>query len=89
MVTLGIVTITLCLIFITVLYNYFQKEIRGALGTVSQILSSLGAMIILSVGPFVSFNVINTVLTCITFGTFLPILFLPESPYFLYSKGKK
>ncbi|KOB74190.1 Sugar transporter 11 [Operophtera brumata] len=64
------------------------KEVRGGLGTVSQILSSLGAMIMLSVGPFVSFNVINTVLTCITFGTFVPILFLPESPYFLYSKGR-
>ncbi|XP_013142081.1 PREDICTED: facilitated trehalose transporter Tret1-like [Papilio polytes] len=65
-----------------------SKEIRGSLGTISQILSSLGMLISLSLGPYVSYFVFNLTFTTIVVLTFMPILLLPESPHYLYSKGR-
>ncbi|KOB72970.1 Sugar transporter 11 [Operophtera brumata] len=65
-----------------------SKGIRGGLGTISQIWSSLGGMIILITGPYVSYDTINIIHTSIVIGTGIPLLFLPESPYFLYSIGR-
>ncbi|KOB78321.1 Uncharacterized protein OBRU01_02686 [Operophtera brumata] len=44
-------------------------------------------MIFLSIGPFLSFSAINRIQTYIIVITCIPLLLLPESPYFLYSKG--
>ncbi|CAG4967167.1 unnamed protein product [Parnassius apollo] len=64
-----------------------SKDMRGALGTFLQIFSSLGIVISLSVGPFVSYSTYNIVFAAITLLTSVPLIFLPDSPYFLYSKG--
>ncbi|CAH2059194.1 unnamed protein product, partial [Iphiclides podalirius] len=65
-----------------------STEIRGSLGTISQVLSSLGVLIMFSVGPYVSYFTLNIIFTSIIVITFFPIFFLPESPYFLHSKGR-
>ncbi|XP_026322942.1 facilitated trehalose transporter Tret1-like isoform X2 [Hyposmocoma kahamanoa] len=63
-------------------------EIRGSLGTILQIFSSIGILIMLSFGPFLSYLSLNVMYTCITIAATIPILFLPQSPYFLYSRGR-
>lgn len=65
-----------------------SKEVRGALGTILQVMSSLGILIMLSVGPFVSYLAINILFTTITVICIVPLIFLPDSPYFLFSKGR-
>ncbi|XP_026739143.1 facilitated trehalose transporter Tret1-like [Trichoplusia ni] len=66
-----------------------SKEIRGSLGVMQQIMTSAGVLIMLSMGPFVSYVTLNTVLTIITVLSYIPLFILPESPYFLYSRGRK
>ncbi|XP_013188090.2 facilitated trehalose transporter Tret1 [Amyelois transitella] len=65
-----------------------SKEVRGSLGALLQINSSIGVLIALGVGPFVSYWTLNLILLCVVTGSSIPILFLPDSPYFLFSKGK-
>ncbi|XP_068622954.1 facilitated trehalose transporter Tret1-like [Battus philenor] len=65
-----------------------DKNIRGSLGTFLQVFSSLGVVITLSVGPFVSYNTFSITFAGLIIATSIPTLFLPDSPYFLYSKGK-
>uniref|UniRef100_A0A2A4IYC3 Major facilitator superfamily (MFS) profile domain-containing protein n=1 Tax=Heliothis virescens TaxID=7102 RepID=A0A2A4IYC3_HELVI len=66
-----------------------SKECRGALGSISQVASAVGMLIVLSIGPFMSYYNFHVVYACIIVTISLPLSFLPESPYFLYSKGKK
>ncbi|XP_026738921.1 facilitated trehalose transporter Tret1-like [Trichoplusia ni] len=66
-----------------------SKDIRGSLGTMLQIMCSAGILIMLSMGPFVSYATLNIVLTTITVLTYVPLFILPDSPYFLYSRGRK
>ncbi|XP_068623117.1 facilitated trehalose transporter Tret1-like [Battus philenor] len=65
-----------------------DKEVRGALGTLLQILSSIGLAMTMSIGPFVSYRTFNVVFAAINLLVSVPVLFLPDSPYFLYSKGR-
>ncbi|XP_026754181.2 facilitated trehalose transporter Tret1-like [Galleria mellonella] len=65
-----------------------SKEIRGALGTILQILCSLGILMMLSIGPFTPYVTLNAIFTGIVVILSIPLLFLPDSPYFLHSKGR-
>ncbi|KAM3959866.1 facilitated trehalose transporter Tret1-like [Aphomia sociella] len=66
-----------------------SKEIRGALGTILQILCSLGILMMLNIGPFTPYFTLNLIYTGIVVVLTIPLLFLPDSPYFLFSKGRK
>ncbi|XP_047987856.1 facilitated trehalose transporter Tret1-like [Leguminivora glycinivorella] len=66
-----------------------SKEIRGALGVMLQIFASIGSVIILSVGPFISYFNLSLMFTLISLVTSVPTAFLPDSPNFLYSKGRE
>ncbi|XP_022827346.1 facilitated trehalose transporter Tret1-like [Spodoptera litura] len=66
-----------------------SKECRGALGTISQVASGLGMLIFLSIGPFLPYYELHVMYTCITVTICLPLWFIPETPYYLYSKGYK
>ncbi|CAF4838717.1 unnamed protein product [Pieris macdunnoughi] len=61
---------------------------RGSLGTFLQLFSSLGVVITLAVGPFVSYYTFSYILLAMVAITTIPVFFLPESPFFQYSKGK-
>ncbi|CAK1540967.1 unnamed protein product [Leptosia nina] len=65
-----------------------SKSQRGSLGTFLQLFSSLGIVITLSVGPFVSYHTYSYVFVAVIAAATLPLFFLPESPYFQYAKGK-
>ncbi|XP_045539844.1 arabinose-proton symporter-like [Papilio machaon] len=65
------------------------KNTRGASCTLVQIFSSLGIVLTLSAGPFLSYKVFNMMFAVIIVVTGIPILLLPESPYFLYNKGQE
>lgn len=64
-----------------------SKEIRGALGTMFQIFSSLGILTMLSVGPFLDYYTVNIVCIVLCVVTTIPMLIIPDSPYFLHKQG--
>ncbi|CAH2059212.1 unnamed protein product, partial [Iphiclides podalirius] len=66
-----------------------SKDKRGAFCTYFQIFSSLGIVFTLSAGPFMSYLLFNIAYAVIVGITSLPLLFLPESPYFLLNKGEE
>lgn len=57
------------------------------MGTFLQIFSSLGVVLTMSVGPFVSYTTYSIVFAAMNLFMSIPVLFLPDSPFFLYSKG--
>ncbi|KAL0861071.1 hypothetical protein ABMA27_009581 [Loxostege sticticalis] len=65
-----------------------SKEIRGSLGTILQISTCLGMTIMLAIGPFVPYLALNLIYTSAIVLTAIPMFFLPDSPYYLYSKGR-
>ncbi|CAD0205449.1 unnamed protein product [Chrysodeixis includens] len=65
-----------------------SKECRGALGSVTQITSAIGMLVIYGIGPFMSYYDLNYMILTITVVITIPIWFIPETPYFLYSKGR-
>ncbi|KAJ8709788.1 hypothetical protein PYW08_009792 [Mythimna loreyi] len=66
-----------------------SKDIRGSLGTILQIMCSFGIVTMLSMGPFISYNMVNMIYTGFIIFTTIPLLFLPDGPYSLYSRGHK
>ncbi|KAM3959854.1 facilitated trehalose transporter Tret1-like [Aphomia sociella] len=64
------------------------KEFRGSLCSILPIVCSSGCVTMLIVGPFLSYPVLNVTYTCITIVGSIPVLFIPDSPRFLYTKGK-
>ncbi|XP_039760879.1 facilitated trehalose transporter Tret1-like isoform X2 [Pararge aegeria] len=65
-----------------------SKEHRGSLGTFMQIFSTLGIVVTLSAGPYLSYKAFNIVLASAIAVSTLPVLCLPDSPFYLYSKGR-
>ncbi|KAJ8709789.1 hypothetical protein PYW08_009793 [Mythimna loreyi] len=66
-----------------------SKEIRGALGTMSQVASALGMLIFFAIGPYMSYFELHLIFTVIVASICVPMWFIPESPYYLYSRGRK
>ncbi|XP_030761676.1 facilitated trehalose transporter Tret1-like [Sitophilus oryzae] len=67
-----------------------EDEIRGALGTLLQLFTTLGLLFSFGVGPyttFTTFNVACLVVPVVFLVTFF--LFIPESPYFLLQAGNE
>lgn len=73
---------------ISFIHYLLQKECRGALGTISQVASGLGMLIFLSIGPFLPYFELHVIYACIIATICLPLWFIPETPYYLYSKGE-
>ncbi|KAL4708553.1 hypothetical protein ACJJTC_014161 [Scirpophaga incertulas] len=65
-----------------------SDAIRGSLATILQIVCSLGIVVMLSIGPFASYLTANIIFSTVVIMTMLPVVFLPESPYYLYLKGR-
>ncbi|XP_075986384.1 facilitated trehalose transporter Tret1-like [Anticarsia gemmatalis] len=66
-----------------------SKESRGALGTILQVASASGMLIFFALGPFLTYFEMNLLHTCLVVVITVPMWFLPETPYFLYSKGRQ
>ncbi|XP_014272304.1 facilitated trehalose transporter Tret1 [Halyomorpha halys] len=66
-----------------------SPEIRGALSTFFQSMLYLGHVIEFSIGPYVSFQVLNGISLAIAFVSFILLFFMVESPLFLISIGQR
>ncbi|KAF5291214.1 hypothetical protein FQA39_LY14456 [Lamprigera yunnana] len=64
-----------------------DKNIRGCLGSVIHIMTLLGTILIYCVGPFLSLPASSTIGGGIVVFHVLTFSFMPESPYYLLTKG--
>lgn len=65
-----------------------DKEIRGALGMLVQVMNNLGSLLVYGIGPFVSYTVLNSMIVTIPIVYALCCLWLPESPYYHLKDGR-
>ncbi|XP_028028069.1 facilitated trehalose transporter Tret1-like [Bombyx mandarina] len=63
-----------------------STEIRGALGTVLQTCSSVGILIMFCIGSIGSYMTVNIIILSITLICAIPMLFIQESPFTLFTK---
>ncbi|CAH0719490.1 unnamed protein product, partial [Brenthis ino] len=79
------VTAVVTMIYLT---EIADKEIRGALGMLVQVMMNLGSLAMYSIGPFVSYKVLNSIVLSLSICYALMCLWVPESPYFHLTRGK-
>lgn len=65
-----------------------DKEIRGSLMLITKVLYNLGGLIMMIVGPIVSYKSINIFVLVLPGCYFLACWFIPESPYYYLKDGK-
>lgn len=65
-----------------------DKEIRGSLGMLVQVMNNLGSLIMYGVGPFVSYTVLNSIVLTIPVVYVLACTWIPESPYYHLKDGR-
>ncbi|XP_022917080.1 facilitated trehalose transporter Tret1-like [Onthophagus taurus] len=66
-----------------------DQEIRGKLGTAFTIMKLMGHFVVLTFGPFVSYQVLCVICGVMPLICFCTIYFMPESPYYLLKIGEK
>jgi MFS family permease len=66
-----------------------EPSIRGALGSLQQLVATLGVLFVTVVGKYVTWRVLSGIL--LVFPTLMAVwmFFMPESPVFLISKGRR
>ncbi|KAJ2940159.1 hypothetical protein O0L34_g11724 [Tuta absoluta] len=65
-----------------------DKEIRGSLSVVQKFMFNFGSLLMMCIGPFVSYNTLNYLLLALPIISFLGCFWLPETPYYYLKEGK-
>ncbi|EFN60596.1 Solute carrier family 2, facilitated glucose transporter member 8 [Camponotus floridanus] len=66
-----------------------ETSIRGALGSFLQLFITIGLLYSYAIGPFVSYTVFWILCAILPVLFFVCFVMMPESPYFLLSKGRR
>ncbi|KAJ2946132.1 hypothetical protein O0L34_g5062 [Tuta absoluta] len=83
-VTTGM-TAVVTMIYIT---EIADKEIRGALGMLVQVMNNSGQLLVYGIGPFVSYTFLNSIVLTIPIVYVLACCWIPESPYYHLKDGR-
>ncbi|KAJ2946136.1 hypothetical protein O0L34_g5067 [Tuta absoluta] len=79
-------------LYLTVVAVYMtelaDKEIRGSLSLVQRFMFNFGSLLIMCIGPFVSYNLLNYLLLALPIFSFLGCFWIPETPYYHLKEGK-
>ncbi|XP_045448852.1 facilitated trehalose transporter Tret1-like [Melitaea cinxia] len=65
-----------------------DKDLRGTLSVGTRFMFNFGNLIMISVGPFLSYEVLNYTILVLPFIFFTVCLWVPESPYYYLKEGK-
>ncbi|KAJ8728016.1 hypothetical protein PYW08_016401 [Mythimna loreyi] len=65
-----------------------NKEIRGTLTAITRFMSSFGALLVLGIGSYVTYQVLSYFMIVLPICYFLACWRIPESPYYLLKEGK-
>ncbi|KAM3964401.1 facilitated trehalose transporter Tret1 [Aphomia sociella] len=84
----GLTTGSLAVVIMIYVTEIADKEIRASLGMLIQVMNNLGSLIMFSIGPFVSYTAINSIILTIPILYALCCLWIPESPYYHLKNDK-
>ncbi|XP_050346330.1 facilitated trehalose transporter Tret1-like isoform X1 [Nymphalis io] len=79
------ITAVVTMIYLT---EIADKDIRGSLGMLVQVMNNLGSLVIYSVGPFVSYTILNLIVLSLSLFYGLICFWVPESPYYYLANGR-
>lgn len=65
-----------------------DKEIRGSLGMLVQVMNNLGSLAVYSIGPFVSYMALNSMVLFLSVFYAAICLWVPETPYYHLTYGR-
>lgn len=65
-----------------------DKEIRGALGMLVQVMINLGSLSMYTIGPFIPYTALNGIVLTISLLCVAMCSWVPESPYYHLTRGK-
>lgn len=65
-----------------------DKEIRGSTALVTRFMFNFGILLMMCIGPSVSYTTLNCMLLALPFSYFTVNLWIPESPYYCLMEGK-
>ncbi|CAH2106565.1 unnamed protein product [Euphydryas editha] len=65
-----------------------DKDLRGRLSVGTRFMFNFGNLIMMSIGPFLSYEVLNFSILVLPFIFFTACLWIPESPYYYLKEGK-
>ncbi|XP_038211791.1 facilitated trehalose transporter Tret1-like [Zerene cesonia] len=87
-ITMGIANGITAVVTMVYLTEIADKEIRGALGMLTQVMINGGSLVMYGVGPFVSYTALNSILLSLSVIYALLCLWIPESPYYHLKDGR-
>ncbi|XP_028161737.1 facilitated trehalose transporter Tret1-like [Ostrinia furnacalis] len=85
---IGLTTGSVAVVAMIYITEIADKEVRGALGMLVQVMNNLGSLLIYGIGPFVSYTMLNTIIVTIPVVYAVCCLWLPESPYYHLKDGR-
>lgn len=65
-----------------------DKDIRGSIALITRFMYNFGVLLIMCIGPSVSYTTLNYMLLALPITYFTVNLWIPESPYYCLMKGK-
>ncbi|KAL0841084.1 hypothetical protein ABMA28_014847 [Loxostege sticticalis] len=65
-----------------------DKDIRGTLSVGTRFMFNLGALLVTAVGPFMSYQTLNSSLVILPVCYFVACWWIPESPYYYLKEGR-
>ncbi|CAK1547072.1 unnamed protein product [Leptosia nina] len=86
--TIGVgngITAVVTMVYIT---EISDKEIRGGLGMLVQVMMNTGGLLMYGIGPFVSYTTLNSIVLSIVVIYGIGCLWVPESPYYHLKDGR-
>ncbi|CAH3997205.1 unnamed protein product [Pieris brassicae] len=79
------ITAVVTMVYIT---EIADKEIRGAIGMLVQVMMNIGSLLVYGIGPFVSYTVLNSIVLSFVILYGFACLWVPESPYYHLKDGR-
>ena len=70
-------------------FEILQASFRSTLGSTAKMINSAGSLFVYAVGPYTSCTVFNIICSTIPILGIATFIWVPESPYYLLTKGRK
>ncbi|KAH8361710.1 hypothetical protein KR200_009121 [Drosophila serrata] len=86
---IGISTGSFCVVAPMYISEIAETSIRGTLGTLFQLLLTIGILLVYLVGSMVTWQTLSMICLLIPIALFCGLLILPETPVYLLKKGRR
>ncbi|XP_068152375.1 facilitated trehalose transporter Tret1-2 homolog isoform X1 [Drosophila tropicalis] len=86
---IGIATGSFCVVAPMYISEIAETSIRGTLGTLFQLLLTIGILFVYAVGSMVSWTTLSTLCLIVPILLLVGMFFLPETPVYLLKKGRR